>query len=154
MNVQLVNSEGSLTPEGKKLQAFIENQFTEADQKGDTVALNRLSGHIGAYYVNVYKMKVLTPEAWMRDLGHSFARAAWRDLEFAEAQQAQAEAVKETSGQVSELAAKLDTLAAALADIQSQLNPVPQAETAPKKKAKPAEVPAPDTMPSEAESEA
>lgn len=130
-----VNRSGDeLTPDGQKLQAFIEGMFTEADQKNDIVALNGvLSGHIGHYYTNVYKLGMMTPERWMKDFSESFAAAAWRDMQWFVAQEAQTQKVAETSEQTTNLAEQLTQLQAQLAEALGKIQVLEEAQAEPEK---------------------
>src|SRR5690554_994247 len=79
-----VNSDGALTKEGQQLQAFIEAQF--AGISDDVGSLNGMAGVFKDYYVQVHKLGTMTPERWMRDFAHTYARSAWNIREDVEQQ--------------------------------------------------------------------
>lgn len=79
-----VSPRGDLTLDGERLIAWIEAQFAEADRDNDLDRLNRLSGYLAYYYVNVHKLRAMTPAQWLQEHLHSGALAAWRDMQYLE----------------------------------------------------------------------
>jgi len=140
-----VATSGELTPDGRRLIDWIEAQFREADATNDLSRLNGLSGYLAYYYVNVHKVRSLTPAQWLTEHKHSGAAAAWRDMQYMEEaarQQAkQQAAVEAVTGQAGELAGRIDalqhTLDEALAKIAAlEAKPEAQAEAKPARKGK------------------
>lgn len=110
-----INSDGSPTEDGYKYLAWMEEQFAEADQSNDVRLLNSLSGDSQHYYVNVYKMKTLTPEAWLRDYRNSIARNGYRNYIYAQEQVERQSQLEATTQKAAELEAGMNTLQEALA---------------------------------------
>lgn len=113
-----LNLDESLSDDGRKLVEFIEGQFIEADRTNNIEALNNLSGMIGHYYVNVYKMKAMTPDRWVKDYPNA-AHNAWAAKEYLEAQAQESQTVAETAAATTTLADELKALKESLmAEIQ------------------------------------
>lgn len=114
-----INSDGFPTEDGYKLIAWMEAQFTEADKSNDVALINSMSGDVQHYYVNVAKLKTLTPEAWLRDYRNSIARSAYRNYVYTQ-EMAQREAqeqsqLESTTRKAAELEAGMNSLQEALA---------------------------------------
>lgn len=110
-----INSDGSPTEDGYKYIEWMEAQFTEADQSNDVRLLNSLSGDSQHYYVNVYKMKTMTPEGWLRDYRNSIARNGYRNYLYAQEQVQQQSQLEANTQKAAELEAGMNTLQEALA---------------------------------------
>lgn len=110
-----INSDGSPTEDGYKYIAWMEAQFTEADLSNDVRLLNSLSGDSQHYYVNVFKMKTLTPEGWLRDYRNSIARNGYRNYLFAQEQVQQQSQLEANTQKAAELEAGMSALQEALA---------------------------------------
>lgn len=110
-----INSDGSPSEDGYKYIAWMEAQFTEADQSNDIRLLNSLSGDIQHYYVNVFKMKMMSPEAWLRDYKNSTARNGYRNYIYAQEQVEAQSQLEATTQKAVELEAGMNTLKEALA---------------------------------------
>lgn len=117
-----VNLDGSPTEDGRRLLAWIESQFEEADKTNDIALINSLSGDIKHYYVNVYKLNKLTggvsggltPEKWLSDYRNSIAMNAWRNFLFTEQR-------AEQKSQLEATTAKTDALEAGLKEFKEAL---------------------------------
>src|SRR5690606_11093489 len=110
-----INSDGSPTEDGYRYINWIESQFAEADQSNDVRLLNSLSGDSQHYYVNVYKMKVMTPEAWLRDYKNSIARNGYRNYLYAQEQVERQSQLEATTQKAVELEQGMNALQEALA---------------------------------------
>lgn len=121
----LVSRNGELTPDGARLVEWIEAQFAQADHVNDLGYINGMSHYLSYYYVNVKKLKSLSPAQWITEHRLSSAAAAWRDMEyFEEVARAEAEkqAVVETVvEQTSELAGQIDALRHALEEAVAEI---------------------------------
>lgn len=115
-----LNSDGSMTEDGRKMIEWMESQFLEADQKNDVAFLSSgISGDIQYYYINVYKTKMMSPEQWLRDYRQGMAQRTWSNYQWsllkaqeAEQQASQMEAQAQKSA---ELEAGMNSLKEALA---------------------------------------
>jgi hypothetical protein len=110
-----INSDGSPTEDGYKYIEWMEAQFTEADQSNDVRAINSLSGDSQHYYVNVYKMKTMTPEGWLRDYKNSIARNGYRNYIYAQEQVEKQSQLEATAQKTLELESGMNALQEALA---------------------------------------
>lgn len=104
-----LNWDGSLSGDGQALVAFIEGQFVEADHTNDLQTLNNLSGMIGHYYTNVYKLHTMKPEQWVKDYPNG-AMGAWSAKQFVEAKLAEAQRNEETAQKTNTLEAEFAKL--------------------------------------------
>lgn len=111
-----INSDGSPSEDGQKFIAWMEAQFIEADQANDIRLINSLSGDIQHFYTNVYKMRMLTPEAWLRDYKNSIARNGYRNYLYAQEQVQQQSQLEATTQKAVELETGMNTLKEALAE--------------------------------------
>lgn len=121
---------GELTPDGQRLIAWIEAQFKDADKNNDLSRLNGLSGYLAYYYVNVHKLRAITPAQWLEEHRHSGAAAAWRDMlyfeEVARKEAEQQAAVVETRTELSGLAEQLEALRQELAEARQRITELEQ----------------------------
>lgn len=102
-----LNFDESLSDDGRKLVEFIESQFVEADRTNNIEALNNLSGMIGHYYVNVFKLKSMTAERWVKDYPNA-AHNAWAAKEYHEAKAQESQTVAETAATTNTLVDELN----------------------------------------------
>lgn len=129
-----LNSDGSKTKDGEYLTEWIEAQFKDIDRDSDLLALNRLSGPIADYYVNVYKLAAMTSERWLHEHANSFARSAYSIMKFIEDQAATEQRNAETATKADAVASELESLKAQLAEAIAEiaaLKESAQAEAAP-----------------------
>lgn len=119
-----LNSDGTPTKDGAQLVEWIEAQFRDIDAKNDIVALNRMSGPIADYYVNVYKLRAMTSQRWLGEHANSFAPSAYGIMKFIEEQAATEQRNAETATKADQVAGELEVLqgklAEALAEIERQ----------------------------------
>ena len=106
--------DGSTTEDGRKLIAWIESHYLEADKANDVTLINSLSGDIKHHYTMVTKLKTLTSAQWLNDYKHSIAMSAWRNYQYTESQ-----AVKES--QLEATTAKADALEAGLNEFKEAI---------------------------------
>ena len=109
-----INSDGSPSEDGYKYIEWMEAQFVEADQSNDVRLLNSLSGDSQHYYVNVYKMKTMTPEGWLRDYKNSIARSGYRNYIYSLEQVQEKSQLEATAQKTVELEQGMSTLQEAL----------------------------------------
>lgn len=129
-----LNSDGTMTKDGAILTEWIEAQFSGIDAANDVQALNRLSGPIADYYVNVYKLHSMTPERWLKEHGNSFAPSAHGIMTWLEAQMATEQRNAETATKADKVADELESLKAKLAEAIAEIEALKesaQAEAAP-----------------------
>lgn len=117
--MQFIEFNGDLNADGKALVTYLESQFVEADRTGNLEALNALPGMVKHYYTNVYKLRVMTSEQWIKDFPFS-AQSAWENKTFTEKQAQQEQTVTETAAQTSELVKQLETLKAQFTTLSEQ----------------------------------
>ena len=123
------NTDGSPTEDGRKLIAWIESQFAEADATNDIALINSLSGDIKHYYVNVYKLNKmsgssgagLSAEKWLSDYRNSIAMNAWRNYSYVQEQVVKQNQLEATTAKTEELAAGLNDFKEALAEQMAKL---------------------------------
>src|SRR5262245_62859025 len=108
---------------------YLDGLCAEADREASPEAVNGLPGMVKHYYVNVYKARLLTPDAWVRDYPGA-AAAAWRNLTEADDSEAQRRTLADTlAGQtrlVAELAALKESLAEQVAELEAELEQLRQ----------------------------
>jgi hypothetical protein len=155
---------GVPTDEGKRVLAHLRAQCDMAEARGLS-ALNGLSGHVGYYYINVYKGHFLTENDWLRSYPN-MATAAYSDLMQIEESKVAQEQEAADKTRISE---SLDEVKAALAIAMQRIDelekaqkpadepavtPEPEAEAAPVESKKARKVQAEVVVESEAETEA
>jgi hypothetical protein len=124
-----VGLDGQMTDDGRKLVAWIEAQFVEADKSPERITeINALSGDIKHYYVNVYKMNKatggsggLTPEKWLNDYRNSISLSAWRNMQFMTEQAEAKQELITTSERTKTLEENMQKLQETLADKVKEL---------------------------------
>lgn len=123
-----LNSDGTMTKDGAILTEWIEAQFSGIDAANDVQALNRLSGPIADYYVNVYKLHSMTPERWLKEHGNSFAPSAHGIMTWLEAQMATEQRNAETATKADKVADELESLKAQLAEAVAEIAALKEAK--------------------------
>lgn len=123
-----LNSDGTMTKDGDTLTEWIEAQFSGIDAANDVQALNRLSGPIADYYVNVYKLHSMTPERWLKEHGNSFAPSAHGIMTWLEAQMATEQRNAETATKADKVADELESLKAQLAEAVAEIAALKEAK--------------------------
>lgn len=123
-----LNSDNTPTKDGENLIEWIEAQFRDIDAANDVYALNRMSGPIADYYVNVYKLRALTPARWLGEHANSFAPSAYGIMKFIEEQAATEQRNAETATKADAVAAELETLKAALAEAVAEIAALKEAK--------------------------
>ena len=136
-----IDSNGALNADGRKLHAFIEAQFAQLDRSDKATMvrqLNNMAGTFQWYFANVVQLESVTPEQFMADFSHSYARSAWQIMEAVEEQDAKTRAVEEAGQQQNVVAQELESvkgqLAEALAAIKTLQEARPEAKPEPAKK--------------------
>lgn len=122
-----INSDGTPTKDGENLIEWIEAQFRDIDAANDITSLNRMSGPIADYYVNVYKLKAMTPARWLGEHSRSFAPSAWGIMKFIEEQAAVEQRNAETATKADAVASELEVLRAQLAEAVAEINALKEA---------------------------
>ncbi len=119
-----LNFDESLSDDGRKLVAFIESQFVEADKTNNLEVLNSLSGMIGHYYTNVYKLGTMTADKWVKEFPNA-AHNAWASKEYLEAKALESQQVAEntetTNTLVDELKAFKESMAAEIEALRGEI---------------------------------
>lgn len=123
-----LNSDNTPTKDGENLIEWIEAQFRDIDAANDIVALNRMSGPIADYYVNVYKLRALTPARWLGEHANSFAPSAYGIMKFVEEQAATERRNAETADKADAVANELEALKAALAEAKAEIDALKEAK--------------------------
>jgi hypothetical protein len=124
---------GVPTDEGARVLAHLREQCAIADANRSE---NQLAGHVGFYYINVYKTRFLSENDWLKSYPNA-ATAAYSDLmHIEEAQAAQAQDAAEKT-RISE---SLDEVKAALAIAMQRIDELEKAQ-------KPADEPAAEPTP-------
>jgi hypothetical protein len=140
---------GVPTDEGARVLAHLREQCAIADANRSE---NQLAGHVGFYYINVYKTGFLSENDWLKSYPNA-ATAAYSDLMHIEEAQA---AQQQDAAEKTRISESLDEVKAALAIAMQRIDelekaqkpayepasePTPEAEAAPveSKKARKAE---------------
>jgi hypothetical protein len=124
---------GVPTDEGARVLAHLREQCVIADANRSE---NQLAGHVGFYYINVYKTGFLSENDWLKSYPNA-ATAAYSDLmHIEEAQAAQAQDAADKT-RISE---SLDEVKAALAIAMQRIDELEKAQ-------KPADEPAVEPTP-------
>ena len=131
---QFFDSAGNPTKDTEKLLKWIEAQFIEADSGRDVESLNNQAGYIKDFYANVYKLRTLTPERWVKDFANSRALRAWEAMEYTESQMQEQQDNAEARDKVTVLETELAKIKAELARLVEAQQPKPK----PKNKITPA----------------
>lgn len=133
--VELVQN-GFVTPDGKRVIDEMNRQIEEAEKAQDIEALNKLSGHVKHYYVNVCKMALLSEAEWLRD--HSYgAGVVFSALEEAAQEAAEKQEIKDGQNAITEaleslkaqMQAQIDALKTELAEARKPKGRKQQTET-------------------------
>lgn len=110
----LINN-GALTPDGKKLIAYIEAQIAPALADKNPAVFNTMSGALKFYAVNVALAKTLTPEGFVE----SYPNSAASLFELVEAL-AQKETVEQVQTTTEQVAAEVKSMSEQFAELQQQ----------------------------------
>lgn len=153
---------GRVTDDGARVLAHLRGLCEAADRNPDRLAVNALSGHVGHFYVNVYKMHLMTEADWLRSYPNA-GNAVYLELTALEEAKAKEQAQAE---QTTVLAESLEALKAQLVDALDRLaklegaekpvEPTPETDPSPVAESKPRKgkrvaVPEPDADEDEAE---
>lgn len=137
--VDFLNGNGTLTPEGAAVVAYLDEQVKLHDDPADKLKMNQASGPVRMYWVNVKQAGMLTETEFVRDYNYA-AGAIWSILEAQKAAETNAQQTQESQSalvaEMTKLREMVEAQAAELAALKEASKPAP----APKKKAdKPAE---------------
>jgi hypothetical protein len=124
---------GVPTDEGTRVLAHLREQCAIADANRSE---NQLSGHVGFYYINVYKTGFLSENDWLKSYPNA-ATAAYSDLMHIEEAQA---AQQQDAADKTRISESLDEVKAALAIAMQRIDELEKA-------AKPADEPAVEPTP-------
>ena len=123
---QFFDSAGNPTKDTEKLLKWIEAQFIEADSGRDVESLNNQSGYIKDFYANVYKLRTLTPERWVKDFANSRALRAWEAMEYHESQMQEQLDNADARDKVTVLESELEKVKAELKRLVEAQQPKPK----------------------------
>jgi hypothetical protein len=124
---------GVPTDEGARVLAHLREQCAIADANRSE---NQLAGHVGFYYINVYKTGFLSENDWLKSYPNA-ATAAYSDLMHIEEAQA---AQQQDAAEKTRISESLDEVKAALAVAMQRIDELEKAQ-------KPAEEPAAEPTP-------
>jgi hypothetical protein len=119
---------GVPTDEGARVLAHLREQCAIADANRSE---NQLAGHVGFYYINVYKTGFLSENDWLKSYPNA-ATAAYSDLMHIEEAQA---AQQQDAAEKTRISESLDEVKAALAIAMQRIDELEKAQ-------KPADEPA------------
>jgi hypothetical protein len=124
---------GVPTDEGARVLAHLREQCAIADANRSE---NQLAGHVGFYYINVYKTGFLSENDWLKSYPNA-ATAAYSDLMHIEEAQA---AQQQDAAEKTRISESLDEVKAALAIAMQRIDELEKAQ-------KPADEPAAEPTP-------
>lgn len=114
---------GTVTPAGQEVIEHINATLTAAEATNDVDAINSLAGHIKHYYVNVMKLRALSPAQFLESYPNAARSIAGylRDVrESAAARQAEIEERTRLSESLEEVKAALAVALQKIADMEAE----------------------------------
>lgn len=114
---------GVVTPAGQEVIEHINSTLAAAEATNDVDAINSLAGHIKHYYVNVTKLRAITPAQFLESYPNAARSIAGylRDVrESAAAKQAEIEERTRLSESLDEVKAALDVALQKIAKMEAE----------------------------------